>query len=87
MKATRHPIKLAPDEQALAWFVREPFPSVATGTSMRSGKLGKQALHSTSHMNDGGVMFADGIEQDFLPFDWGKSLSVRPSPIPLNFMV
>jgi hypothetical protein len=40
----------------------------------------------TSKMNDGSVMFADGIAQDVLPFDWGKSLSVRPSPVPLNFM-
>lgn len=53
---------------------------------MRSGKLANQTLQITSHMNDGGVMFVDGIEQDFLPFDWGKSLSVRPSPMPLNFM-
>ena len=53
---------------------------------MRFGKLGNQALQITSHMNDGGVVFADGIEQDFLPFDWGKSLSVRSSPMPLNFV-
>ena len=86
MEATKRPITLKPDERALAWFVREPFPSIATGTSMRSGKLANQALQITSHMNDGGVVFADGIEQDFLPFDWGKSLSVRPSPMPLNFV-
>jgi hypothetical protein len=87
MEATKHRIKIQPDEHALAWFVREPFPSVATGTSMRSGKLVSNALQITSHMNDGGVVFADGIEQDFLTFDWGKSLSVRPSQTPLNFVV
>jgi len=87
MEATQRRIDLTPDERALAWFVREPFPSVSTGTTMRSGKLGRQALRITSRMNDGGVIFADGIEQDFLSFDWGKSLSVRPSPIALNFVV
>lgn len=86
MEATSHSVEVRSDERALAWFVREPFPSVSTGTSMRSGKLADKALQITSHMNDGGVIFADGIEQDFLMFDWGKSLSVRPSPTPLNFV-
>lgn len=86
MEATNHPVRIMPDERALAWFVREPFPSVSTGTSMRSGKLTGRALQITSHMNDGGVVFADGIEQDFLTFDWGKTLSVRPSQVPLNFV-
>jgi len=80
-------LKIRPDERALAWFVREPFPSVSTGTSMRSGKLSGRALQITSHMNDGGVVFADGIEQDFLTFDWGKTLSVRQSQTPLNFVI
>ncbi|MCW2364826.1 NAD kinase [Sphingobium sp. B7D2B] len=87
MEAINHPIKIRPDERALAFFVREPFPSVSTGTSMRWGTLADRALQITSHMNDGGVIFADGIEQDFLTFDWGKSLSVRPSTTPLNFVV
>jgi len=87
MEATHLSIKIRPDEPALAWFVREPFPSVSTSTGMRSGKLAGKALQITSHMNDGGVVFADGIEQDFLMFDWGKSLSVRPSSIPMNFVV
>ncbi len=37
-------------------------------------------------MNDGGVIFADGIEQDFLPFDWGKTLEVKPSNKALNLI-
>lgn len=86
MEATSHSIKIKPDERALAWFVREPFPSVSTGTGMRSGKIAGKVLQITSHMNDGGVVFADGIEQDFLMFDWGKSLSVRVSSTPLNFV-
>jgi hypothetical protein len=28
---------------------------------------------------DGGVVFADGIEQDFLGFDWGRRATLGPS--------
>jgi hypothetical protein len=28
-------------------------------------------------MNDGGVIFGDGIEDDFLRFDWGRKVTVR----------
>lgn len=76
MLATRHPLELDPQEHALGWFVREPFPSVATGTAMRAGKLSDHPLQITSHMNEGGVIFADGIEQDFMNFGWGRSVQV-----------
>src|SRR3546814_3500985 len=65
MEATGQQLALAPQERAVGYFVREPFPSIATGTSLRAGKLDQTALHVTSRMNDGGVIFADGIEQDF----------------------
>lgn len=87
MEATHATIKLKPEENALAWLVREPFPSIATGTSMRGGKLTREPLAITSHMNDGGVIFADGIEQDFLAFDWGRSITIRPSATALFLVV
>lgn len=79
MEATGQQLALAPQERAVGYFVREPFPSIATGTLLRAGKLGQTALLVTSRMNDGGVIFADGIEQDFLSFDWGRQVSVAPS--------
>ncbi|MEV5022599.1 MULTISPECIES: hypothetical protein [unclassified Sphingobium] len=33
-------------------------------------------IEVTLRMNDGGVIFADGMEQDFLVFDWGRRVSV-----------
>jgi NAD kinase len=78
MEATECSISLEPDEEALAFFVREPFPSRATRTSIRHGKL-KSQLAITSHMNDGGVIFADGIEKDFIAFDWGRTVTVKVS--------
>lgn len=76
MLATGQDVPLSPEERALGWFVREPFPSRATGTKMRSGRLDTEPLAVTSHMNEGGVIFADGIEQDYLAFDWGRRLHV-----------
>ena len=78
MQATEYSLTLQPDEKALAFFVREPFPSRATGTSIQHGKL-KSKLSITSHMNDGGVIFADGIEKDFIAFDWGRTATVKVS--------
>jgi NAD kinase len=79
MEATDTRIALDAQERAIAYFVREPFPSVATGTSIRAGKLDLEPLRITSRMNDGGVIFADGIEQDFIGFDWGRQVVLKPS--------
>ena len=79
MGATHEVVTLAPEEAAVAYFVREPFPSLATGTTLRAGRLERVPLEVTSRMNDGGVIFADGIEQDFLAFDWGRSVKLGPA--------
>ncbi|RJY08970.1 NAD(+)/NADH kinase [Aurantiacibacter aquimixticola] len=76
MIATGAAVELAPTQTALGWFVREPFPSVSTGIAMKHGTLGGKPLTLTSRMNDGGVVFADGMEADFLNFGWGRRLEV-----------
>jgi len=87
MEATGANIALAPEERAVAFFVREPFPSVATSTGLRSGKIATGALAVASRMNEGGVIFADGIEQDFLAFDWGRTIRVTPAKRVLNLVL
>jgi len=87
MEATGKHLRLDCQERAIAFFVREPFPSVTTGTSLRAGKLERKTLTVTSQMNDGGIIFADGIEQDFLAFDWGRKISLAPSARILNLVV
>ncbi|WP_313801779.1 hypothetical protein [Sphingobium sp.] len=79
MEATGLRVALTPEEQAVGWFVREPFPSIATGTSLRGGKLAGPALAVVSRMNEGGTIFADGMEQDHIHFDWGRLLTVAPA--------
>ncbi len=67
-----------PEDERLAFFVREAFPSVATGTSLTEGVIDRrQALEVTSEMNEGGVVFGDGIEADRLDFAWGRCAEIR----------
>jgi hypothetical protein len=62
----------APEDRRLAFFVREPWPSVATATSVEHGLLDEaDALEVVSEMNDGGALFGDGIEDDRVAFGWG----------------
>lgn len=79
MEAAGMRLALAPDERAVAYLVREPFPSVSTGTSLRAGKLGDEGVAVTSRMNDGGSIFADGMEQDRIAFDWGARVTIGPA--------
>lgn len=62
-----------PAEDALAFFVREAFPSVSTRTDTVEGRIEPdEALEVVSEMNDGGVVFGDGIETDHVDFSWGR---------------
>lgn len=66
-----------PQERRLAFFVREAFPSVATGTRITDGELGDgDPLELVSRMDGGGVVFGDGIEDDRLTFGWGRRLRI-----------
>lgn len=66
-----------PEDPRLAWFVREPFPSVSTGTSLRRGIIEHDAwIEIISEMGEGGTIFADGIETDRLEFVSGQSVRI-----------
>ncbi len=68
----------SPEERRLTFFVREAFPSVATGTAVTDGVLGEtETLCVTSRMSGDGVIFGDGIEADRLPFGWGSRATLR----------
>ena len=67
----------APTERRLAWFVREAWPSPATGTALVEGLLAEGDAVELTAETDGLVAFGDGIERDELTLSWGQRLSVR----------
>lgn len=76
-----------PEAEALAFFVREAFPSVATKTTVTAGLLQSgAALEVVSEMGDGGAIFGDGIEDDRLDFGWGLRATVRVAPERLHLV-
>jgi NAD kinase len=77
----------APCEPALAFFVREAWPSIATGTSLTEGRLNPdEKLVVVSQMERGGVAFGDGIEADHLDLLWGQRLEVKLATTTLNLV-
>jgi NAD kinase len=67
-----------PTDPRLAFFVREAFPSRATGTGVVGGALEERAeLVVVSEMNEAGTLFGDGIEEDRIDFRWGMRARVH----------
>ncbi|MCL2253656.1 MAG: sugar kinase [Lachnospiraceae bacterium] len=64
------------DSDYLYYSVREPFPSNTTGTSLVFGKIEGSSLQIASQMPENGVIFSDGIEQDFLKFNSGIEVKI-----------
>jgi hypothetical protein len=76
----------APAEPRLAWFVREAWPSPATGTSCTEGDLAAgQSLNLTAE-SDHLVVFGDGIETDAISLSWGQSARISLSAQTLCLM-
>jgi hypothetical protein len=77
----------APTERGLAYLVREPWPSRATGVSLAAGRLdADDVVRITSELPDGATAFGDGIEADALAIDWGQTLSVGVAPQALQLV-
>ena len=76
-----------PESRDLTFFVREPWPNIATGSDIRDGRIdADHPLEVVSEMDDGGVIFGDGIEQDHLPFSYGRRVTIRPATRTLNLV-
>lgn len=68
------------DADYLKFVVREPFPSKITGTSAVYGNVTtKKYLKIASNMAEGGVIFGDGIESDYLEFNAGRYVVIKPA--------
>lgn len=81
-----NPITLPfPEERSITFRVREPWVSDKTSAHITAGIIGaEQVLQVISKMETQGVIFGDGIEQDFLTFDWGQTVTLKVSDNHLN---
>ena len=73
-----HPLGLpAPTDPALAFFVREAWPSTVTGTTLTAGRItAAEHLTITCELGEGGTVFGDGIEADRVAVDWGQRIEI-----------
>ncbi|MEU0096111.1 hypothetical protein [Kribbella sp. NPDC006257] len=70
-------------DPALCWFVREAWPSPATGTSYTEGLLtATDSLLITAESDL--VIFGDGIESDTLSVGWGQRVEISVADIHLH---
>jgi hypothetical protein len=75
-QATGSTLRLpGPTDPGLVWFVREAWPSPATGTELTEGLGAIECIAET----DGLVAFGDGIERDRLTLSWGQTATVSRS--------
>lgn len=75
-----------PAEPRLAWFVREAWPSPATGTTCTEGDLIAGQAVSISAESDQLVLFGDGIETDAIPLSWGQAARIELSAKTLRLL-
>jgi NAD kinase len=67
----------ARDARRLQFTVREPFPSRTSGVKVVFGEIAHtSSLEIASLMPENGVIFSDGVEQDFLQFNSGCTVSI-----------
>ena len=60
------------DSDYLFFSVREPWPSRTSSAEIAFGKVTeKEPLTLVSHMPENGIIFSDGMEEDFLQFNAG----------------
>ena len=84
----RSPLTLPrPIEPALCWFVREAWPSPATGTNLTEGLLGAGEQLTVVAESDRLVCFGDGIEADALQLTWGQAMVIRRARRSLRLVV
>ncbi|MFH9864278.1 hypothetical protein [Streptomyces sp. NPDC017202] len=65
-----------PSERRLLWFVREAWPSPATGTALVAGELTAGARLALTVESERLIAFGDGIESDALELTWGQRVTV-----------
>ncbi|HEX2997398.1 MAG TPA: hypothetical protein VHP14_21430, partial [Anaerolineales bacterium] len=71
------PLRMKWESDRLVFVVREPFVSKTSGAELVGGLVTPEfPLVVESEMAEGGVIFSDGVEADFLPFNSGTIATI-----------
>ncbi|MFD4144658.1 hypothetical protein [Streptomyces sp. NPDC058572] len=76
-----------PADPRLVWFVREAWPSPATGTTQVAGTLARGQRLRITVESDRLVVFGDGMEADALELTWGQSVRFGVCDTALRLLV
>lgn len=80
--------RFAWEAEQLVFSVREPFVSKVSGAQLVFGKVeARQPLTITSHMPQNGVIFSDGVENDYMEFNSGAIAQVSVAEKKLYLVV
>jgi hypothetical protein len=72
------PVHMKWESDRLVFIVREPFVSKTSGAEIVTGLVTPEfPLMIESEMSEGGVIFSDGVEADFLPFNSGAIATIN----------
>jgi NAD kinase len=66
----------SPADRHLTWFVREAWPSPATGTKCTEGELADGQSLTLTVISDQLVLFGDGVESDSIGLSAGQSVAI-----------
>ncbi len=73
IQAARESYRFDWESDYLCYSVREPFVSKTSSAQLVFGRIeAEQTLEVVSYMPQNGVIFSDGIEEDYLPFNSGS---------------
>lgn len=75
-----------PTDERLLWFVREAWPSPATGTSLVGGELSGAGRLSLTVESDRLIVFGDGMEGDAVELVWGQTVHVGVAGVRLRLV-
>ncbi|MEU8000736.1 hypothetical protein AB0B66_06175 [Catellatospora sp. NPDC049111] len=76
-----------PDASELCWFVREAWPSPATGARLTAGRVGSGQRLTLTSESERLVAFADGVESDHLVLAWGQRITIATGTRHLTLVV
>jgi NAD kinase len=85
---TLPPYRMDWEAERLVFVVREPFVSRTSGTKIVCGYIMSDSpLVLYSEMPEGGVIFSDGVEADYLAFNAGMIATIGPAKKKTNLVV